>query len=96
MANKDREIKRLRREVEVLRAQLKTEQKGTSNGEGNRKTQPETTTKKGNTKDYQYVKKDLKRSLLIATGIFAAILGLKFSQPYWSQVTTTIFGFLPI
>lgn len=86
-----KEIARLRREVEVLRAQLAKEEK----------VKPRSSEVKNETKDvkevkvatlkapdisYDYVREGLKRTAILTLVAFAALIGLYFSHSQWSQL----------
>jgi len=86
MSKKDKELKRLRREVEILRAQAKSvgglsPEVPRSLGEVEVKVSPSPIPSS------KYVQTDLRRSFLITTVILAVIGGLKVSQLYWDRIT---------
>jgi len=72
MSRKNQEMKKLRREVEVLRAQG-TKVKTFEPSRPSVPSEPST----------NYVREDLRRSLLITAAILALIGGLALSQSYW-------------
>ena len=83
-----KETAKLRREVEILKAQLagkqKTQKPAQPKREINSKGKEEQ--KFEETVDSVYIQKDLKRSLFITAGILILITTLYFSQPYWDPL----------
>ena len=85
MSRKKQELQRLRREVEILRAQLK----GTEAAKATKvaATEPKTFVASDPpvaSATLSDVEPDLKRSLLITGLIVAALVGLALSQTYWN------------
>ena len=76
MSKKDKELKRLRRKIEVLRAQAKGAGGVSVPSEPLVPFEPSSS----------HIQTDLRRSLLITAVILAAIGGLKASQPYWHKI----------
>jgi len=92
MSKRDKEIKRLRREVEILRAQLKG--KGASEGaRATEGTEESVETVRAPSLQHpepslSYVRSDLRRSLAIASIITTLISALAFSQSHWPKVAS--------
>ena len=90
----EKEVARLRREVEVLRAQLAKEEK----------TEPSPVRVEKNIEEpkevkvatlkshvsYDYVRQGLKKTATLTVFATAILIGLYFSQPYWPSVTSLI------
>lgn len=92
MSRKDHEVKKLRREVEALRAQMRYQDlKKQARGEV-----PESTidvvTESLPTFDDSYVVSDLRRSLMITVGVLMAILVLTLTQSHWARLASVIGG----
>ena len=89
MPKKDKEIKRLRREIEILRAQLK-DTKGTEVTKGTKGKTPAPpepfAPSEPSYSEPSYVRADLRRSLLITAIIMATITALALSQPHWPKI----------
>lgn len=88
MSDNKQEVKELRRQVEILRAQLKGNKSTATKGE----TTPSPnnipgnnvhTVKNNGENSFFFVREDIKKSLLITTLIFLIIACLTITQPQW-------------
>ena len=90
MAMSNTNTKKLRREVEILKAQLAGEQKPQERTQPKNEVKQPKKVKKTTEESFDdgYVQKDLKRSLIITAGVLILITALYLSQPYWSTLTS--------
>ena len=93
MSKKDKEVRKLRREIEILRAQMKgvREPVETGHAPSLRHREPSVPSEPSAT----YVRTDLRRSFLITAVILALIGALSLSQPHWPKVATLATRILP-
>ncbi|MEA2020266.1 MAG: hypothetical protein U9M98_00845 [Patescibacteria group bacterium] len=92
MSDNNQEVKDLRRQVEILRAQLKKSKSPVPKKE--KSTVQENQTKKegyaisGEEDDsFSYVQEDLKKAILITVLILTIISSLAITQSYWFPIT---------
>ena len=90
-ARSEKEVARLRREVEILRAQLAKEEKPKPRSKEVEKSVEDTkevkiATLKSPEKSYNYVRRGLKKTAILTIIAFAILAGLYFSQPHWQNI----------
>jgi len=82
MSRKTQETKKLRREVEILRAQLKGETQ-VAKTKTTPSAPPATAEVATAPESATHIREDLRRSLLITAAVLALIGGLTLSRSYW-------------
>lgn len=87
----EKEVARLRREVEILRAQLVKEEKSKPSPTKVEKVienvnEVKIATLEASEKSYDYVRQGLKKTAILAIVTMALLIGLYFSQSQWSKL----------